>query len=49
MKQKLIKWITPVLLAVLLLMTVVSPVLAIADPDDLQALAVYVYEDCLEE
>jgi len=49
MKQKLIKWITPVLLAVLLLMTVVSPVLAIDDPDDLQALAVYVYEDCLEE
>jgi len=49
MKQKLIKCIAPILLAILLVATVVSPVLAIADPDDMQVLAVYVYEDCLEE
>lgn len=48
MMTKVLKRTMPVLLAVLFAVVLVTPALAIADPDDMQVLAAYVYEDCLE-
>lgn len=47
--MKLTRWLLPLLVAVLLAFMLTVPVLAIDDPDDLQVLATYVYENCLED
>ena len=50
MKKRLLSCISlGVLLALLVVAVIPSPTLAIDDPDDLQVMASYVYEDCLEE
>lgn len=45
--MKLTRWLLPILAASLVLL-IATPVLAIADPDDIELRAVYVFEDCLE-
>lgn len=49
MKRKITKWVFPALFAVLLLFAVVTPVLAIDDPDSISINAVYAYRNCRQD
>ena len=49
MKRKVTRWLLPLLVAVFATFALVTPVLAIADPESISIDAVYVYRNCREE